>query len=807
MLSARDKEGLFRKGAAAVTGGGHMDDRIEGDMRAELEHSRDLLRIAELKFRNLVELSPDAISIVEDGKIIFCNNQVLEMFGYSREEMIGMDFAQCIYAPDKVDAVGRYRIRAEGTRAQKGVGRYVRKDGEVRWLEATGQQIEWEGRPAVVYFSSDITERKRAEEAIRESEEKYRESESKYRRLIEAAPEAISVVDDGKVVFCNSRLLDMLGFSLSEMIGTNIAQLIHKDDVEAAMTRHAARQEGTFIPKTINRNVKKDGTAIWVESLGLRIEWEGRPVVLYFASDVTERTCAEAALRSSEEKYRTAEKKYRNLIEVAPHAIAVVEDARITFVNTRLLELIGYSHGEMLGMPLQSIIYGEDLEKAMGYYLARADGGVLPKSTIRFVPKCGGVIWVETTGQRIEWEGRPAVLYFSVDVTERKLLEEQFAQAQKMEAVGRLAGGIAHDFNNLLQVILGSCTMMRTSAGDRNAMLSDLQVIETSGRRAASLTQQLLAFSRKQVVQTRVIDLRELVQQSEMLLSRILGEDIGLAVVESNNAGCVWADPGQLQQVILNLALNARDAMPAGGQIAISVENASLKEAEGYEIPAGDYVSLTVSDTGHGMDARIMDHLFEPFFTTKGLGKGTGLGLSIVYGIVKQCGGFIKVESTVGVGSMFTIHLPRVFEPVDHDMACAEREGPHGSGSILLVEDEAAVRNLVRKILESGGYTVAAAEGGEEALRLCREHEGGFDLLITDIVLVGMRGGEVAERVCKCFPLISVIYMTGYADQADVPPRDTGAPVLLKPFAAADLLAHVRSVLSTPHAAWPAIAP
>ncbi|HTP29373.1 MAG TPA: PAS domain S-box protein, partial [Anaeromyxobacteraceae bacterium] len=667
----------------------------------------------------------------------------------------------------------------------------------VRWLEASGQQIEWEGRPAVIYFSSDITERKKAEEAIRQSEERYRESESKYRRLIESAPEAISVIDDGTVVFCNSRLLDMLGYSPGEVVGTKVSQLIYKDDVEAAMARHAARQQGVAIPKTINRNVRKDGTAIWVESLGLRIDWEGRPAVLYFASDVTERRCAEEALRASEEKYRTAENKYRNLIEVAPHAIAVVENARIIFFNTRLTELLGYTHSEMRGMPLQSIIYADDLDKAMEYYAGRAAGDVLPKSTIRFVPRRGGIVWVETTGQRIEWEGRPAVLYFSVDVTERKLLEAQFAQAQKMEAIGRLAGGIAHDFNNLLQVILGSCTMIRSCAGDPEAILSDLGVIEVSGRRAASLTQQLLAFSRKQVVQTRVVELRELVQQSEMLLSRILGEDIALMVVESDTAGRVWADPGQLQQVIMNLALNARDAMPAGGKIVISVDTVTLRETEGYEIPAGDYVSLTISDTGHGMDAGILDHLFEPFFTTKGLGKGTGLGLSIVYGIVKQCGGFIKVESTVGVGSTFTIHLPRIFQPADRVTACVEREGPNGSGAILVVEDEASVRGLVRKILEGGGYTVTVADSGEEALRLCREHVRGFDLLLTDIVLMGMRGGDVAERVRRCFPQIRVIYMTGYADQADVPRQETGAPVLLKPFAAADLLAHVRGVLST----------
>ena len=516
---------------------------------------------------------------------------------------------------------------------------------------------------------------------------------------------------------------------------------------------------------------------------------------LFHLHDVTERKRVEDALRESEKNLRTSESKYRNLIEVAPEAISVVENQNIIFCNSRLLDMLGYTHEEMIGMEFRPLIHKDDLSRATERYVVRSTGKFIPKTVQRLVKKDGEIIWVDTIGQRIEWEGRPAVLYFSSDITEKKRLEELFAQAQKMEAIGRLAGGVAHDFNNMLQVILGFCSMMKSYPNDRNAILNDLRVIEDSAQRAASLTQQLLAFSRKQMVQPKVIDLGELVQQSKKMLGRVLGEDIALTVVLGEEASRVKADAAQIQQVIMNLALNARDAMPEGGTITISIDNVSLLEAMGHEIPAGDYVRLTVSDIGHGMDVSTMDHLFEPFFTTKGLGKGTGLGLSIVYGIVKQCEGYIKVESKICAGSTFTIHLPRVCEPTEDSKARAEEESHHGSASILLVEDEASVRKLVRMILEKGGYTVTEAESGEEAIKVCRAHPEGFDLLITDIVLTGMRGRKVADSVRHFFPRVQMIYMSGYSDNSDAPQQES-VSFLKKPFSSTELLAQVKKTLA-----------
>ncbi|HYW83528.1 MAG TPA: PAS domain S-box protein, partial [Spirochaetia bacterium] len=314
-------------------------------------------------------------------------------------------------------------------------------------------------------------------------------------------------------------------------------------------------------------------------------------------------------IQRSTELLRLSESKYRSLVEVAPEGVWVVENGKVIFCNTHFLDILGYSREEMMGMPVETINFRDDLQNSMERYTARAEGRLLPKSVTRQVRKNGKVIWVETSGQRIEWEGKSAVLYFSSDVSERKAFEEQFAQAQKMEAIGRLSGGIAHDFNNILQVILGFCTMMKSYPDDRNAILNDLAIIEDSAKRAASLTQQLLAFSRKQVVQPKVIDLGRLVQQSEKMLCRVLGEDVALTVVLGGEEACVRADAAQIQQVTMNLALNARDAMPNGGRITISIENVHVREAAGRDIPPGDYVRLTVNDTGRGMDSHTLGHL------------------------------------------------------------------------------------------------------------------------------------------------------------------------------------------------------
>ena len=389
----------------------------------------------------------------------------------------------------------------------------------------------------------------------------------------------------------------------------------------------------------------------------------------------------------------------------------------------------------------------------------------------------------------------------SRDITEKKRLEAQFLQAQKMESVGQLASGIAHDFNNLLTVINGMSELVLTQVSHDNPVHADVQEILHAGERAATLTRQLLAFSRQQILAPRVLNLNTVVAGMESLLRRVLGEDIDLMVVPTPGVGRVKADPGQLEQVITNLAVNARDAMPQGGQLTIETRNVTLGGDEarrhGVAVPPGSYVQLVVSDSGVGMDEATRARIFEPFFTTKGSGQGTGLGLSTVYGIVKQSDGFIWVESELGRGTRFQICLPQVAEA-----AVTDRSGPtvvsrSGTETILLVEDNAGLRKLATRVLAPAGYTVLGAASGEEALRVLERQEGPVHLLLSDVVMPGMSGRDLAEQLAQTRPEMKVLFMSGYTDDTVVQHGVLNAQVafLSKPFTAAALLRKVREVL------------
>jgi two-component system, cell cycle sensor histidine kinase and response regulator CckA len=382
---------------------------------------------------------------------------------------------------------------------------------------------------------------------------------------------------------------------------------------------------------------------------------------------------------------------------------------------------------------------------------------------------------------------------------ERKNLEEQFTQAKKMEAVGRLAGGIAHDFNNILMVILGYCDLIKEEPGDRREVLNSIGIVRDSAEKAASLTHQLLAFSRKQIIQPVVLDLNSFLRKSEELLRRVLGEDVGLTVRQSDEQCMVKADPGQVQQVVMNLAANARDAMPAGGTLTIESYTVEVRPGDlpdRSDIAPGAYAMVSFSDTGAGMDAQTVARIFEPFFTTKELGKGTGLGLSIVYGIIQQAEGYITVTSRVGTGSTFRIYLPLTLDTGEQTDSSTQR--PHGGNeTILLVEDEDAVRDLIHLNLKSHGYAVLEARNGAEAVKICDIHEGPIHLLLTDVVMPGMGGGEVAEHVRAARPDARILLMTGYTSRFEELEQSLGEPplVLHKPFDMQELHVSIQKAL------------
>jgi nitrogen-specific signal transduction histidine kinase/ActR/RegA family two-component response regulator len=386
------------------------------------------------------------------------------------------------------------------------------------------------------------------------------------------------------------------------------------------------------------------------------------------------------------------------------------------------------------------------------------------------------------------------------DITERRMLEAQLRQAQKMESVGRLAGGVAHDFNNMLGVILGYSEVLEDRLEQNPELRKHAEQIKKAGLHAASLTRQLLAFSRQQVLEPKVLNLNTVVAEMEKMLRRVIGEDIELATALDPQLGQVKADEGQIGQVIMNLAVNARDAMPDGGKLIIETRNMELDEEYALRHPPtvpGNYVMLVMTDTGIGMDIQTQAHIFEPFFTTKELGKGTGLGLATVYGVIKQSGGHIWVYSEPELGSTFTIYLPRVEQTVERKRTCdLATDSLHGSETVLLVEDEESLRTLTRTLLEQSGYTVLEAKGGSQAIEIARQHRGPIHLLLTDMVMPGMVGHEVADEVAPIRPEMRVIYMSGYVGFTPRGVLDSDESFLPKPFTQDTLLRKVHEVLN-----------
>jgi PAS domain S-box-containing protein len=514
-----------------------------------------------------------------------------------------------------------------------------------------------------------------------------------------------------------------------------------------------------------------------------------------------------AALRAAQESLRRSEMNFRSLVTNAPYGICRCNSTgELLDVNPALLAMLGYSSArELTGKHLGDLYADTHQWFELADYL---------HSTAPF----NGLIaeWKrkDETSKLLRVSGRAvsdgdqgtAFELFAEDVTERRALEQQLRQSQKMEAIGRLAGGIAHDFNNLLMVISGYSEFLLERLGPDPALRGPAQEIAGASQRASSLTRQLLAFSRKQMLAPKILDLNGVVTENLKMLTRVIGEDIDLVMVPAASLGAVRADAGQIEQVIMNLAVNARDAMPSGGKLTIETSNISLDEEYArFHAPLrpGDYVLLSISDTGLGMDSDTQSHIFEPFFTTKGP-KGTGLGLSTVYGIVKQSGGYIWVFSESGKGTTFKIYLPRVAERVEAPALVVSSEPAFtepGTETVLLVEDEANLRYLARQFLEKQGYKVIEAADGAVAMQIAVAHEGVIHLLLTDVIMPGMNGRELAQRISEIRPNTKVLYMSGYTENVigHNGTLDAGVRLLQKPFTLRDLKSKVREVLnSTP---------
>ena len=497
------------------------------------------------------------------------------------------------------------------------------------------------------------------------------------------------------------------------------------------------------------------------------------------------------------------EEYFRSLIEQAMDIIAVLDaEGTLRYASPSVLPLLGYAPEDLVGLSIFALVHPDDVDATLRVFsegVATGRGGRFLELRLRH--KDGTFRHLEAIGRYLLDDPLvKGVVINARDVTERRTLERQFLQAQKMEAVGRLAGGVAHDFNNLLTAILGYADLLLDGLPALSPLRPDLEEIRKAANRAGALTRQLLAFSRKQVLEMRVLDLNELVADMDKMLRRLLGEDVDVLTRLDPTLGAIRADAGQLEQVIVNLAVNARDAMPHGGRLTIETRNTELDDSyvrEHVPVQPGRYVMLAVSDTGTGMSAETMSHVFEPFFTTKEPGKGTGLGLATVYGIVKQSGGYAWCYSERGEGSTFKAYLPRVDAPVEQFPARVAVARTVGSETILLVEDEVGLRALTRRLLERHGYTVLEAGTADAALALARAHVGPIQLLLADVVLPGASGPTLAGELLSRRADLKVLFMSGYTEDAIVH-RGVLAPntaFINKPFSGDNLAAKVREVL------------
>jgi PAS domain S-box-containing protein len=617
---------------------------------------------------------------------------------------------------------------------------------------------------------------------------------------MDSAAEGISILgENGQYIYVNGAFARMMGHQRPEsMLGVHWRKIYDPRDIELLQerVRESLAAEGKWSGQISLR--RRDGTVVPVE---MAVTALANGVIACIGHDISARKEAEKARADAENKYRTLVEQVAAISYIAELGIR----GQWHYVSPQIEAIIGYSQEEWLAGSRDWIQHIPQEDHAVVEAAETASlRGERFQAEYRIVRKDGAVIWVNDTAVVVSGSGsHPVMEGIIVDITDRKLLENQLQQSRRMEAVGRLAGGIAHDFNNLLTIIKGYAELALQRSGIQPEMRADVQQIENAAERASTLIRQLLAFSRRQVLQPKIIDLNAIVLGLDKLLGRLMGEHIEMVTRCGANVGNVKADPAQIEQVVMNLVVNARDAMPKGGRLTVETQNVELDSTyarDHVSVKPGPYVMLAVSDTGVGMSPETAAHIFEPFFTTKQSGQGTGLGLSTVYGIVKQSGGYIWVYSEPGQGTAFKVYLPRVAEQAESTPeVTAPASAGKGTETILLVEDEEAVRELASRILSAKGYSVVAAMSAQEAEHFSAKHEGKIHLLLTDIIMPGTSGRELARRITARHPRTRVLYMSGYTDNvlAQGGVLEAGLSFLQKPFTPGALVQKVRDVLDS----------
>jgi PAS domain S-box-containing protein len=765
------------------------------------DHKRAEARLidSEERYRIVAETATDAILTIDaQGYIVFANPSATTIFGYSTEEILGARLA--LLLPDHPLSVPQRmaRINLETGRAYFGgqalelAGRH--KNGRELPLEVSLGEFTQGGRHLFTAVIRDVTERKRAEEEIRRSDRRFRS-------LIENASDITLIVnEEGRILYTSPSLQRILGYTPEELTGQSYDRDVHPEDRDtlAAALRRGLSGSRVAGGAAVCRVRHRDGSWRVLEAVAqdLLEDPAVRGIVVNLR-DVTERQRVQAELREANETVRT-------LVEASPLAIVAMDrEGRVTKWNPAAERMFGWPEHDVLGKDFP-FVPDEWQEDALTLRRMVLSGDTVTVERVRRT-RGGSSILVNVSASPLRDAGGAitGAVAMITDITQRKRLEDQLRQAQKMEAVGQLAGGIAHDFNNLLTVITGYSQLVMNALpeGERGRIHS--QEILHAAEQASALTRQLLAFSRRQVAQPQPMDLNAAVTRMLQMLRRLIGENIELVTALRPLSFPVSADPGQIEQVILNLVVNARDAMPGGGCLTIETCEVELDAAYAsthVSVKPGRHVMLAVSDTGHGIDAETRGRVFEPFFTTKEVGKGTGLGLSTVYGIVKQNRGNIWVYSEPGIGSTFKVYFPLGAAPAQLEDAADANRVPRGTETVLLVEDEGGLRQLVKELLEQLGYLVLAAGSYAQAAAVCHQHHGFIHLLLTDVVMPEVNGKETAERLCRFRPHMRVLYMSGYPDETMAQHGILGAEVafLQKPFSQEALAVKIREVLDAP---------
>ena len=779
-------------------------------------------------FEQMSQASPDALSIADgEHRVLWANQTFVTMFGYSAEEIVGQPLESLVVPSNRLaESKWVTESLAKGERITLETKRR-KKDGTLLDVSVSCAPLLLDGKVVGFYAGyHDISDRKRVE-ALSSALYRVAEKSSSAHELQQFFAAVHGIVDElmharNFYIAIYDPATELLSFpyfvdeqdsaplpkkltrGLTDyLIRTGEPLLATPEVLEAMEDRGEVARNGSKsldwmgVPLKVN-NHTFGALVVQTYSKNIRYGERDKEILTFVARQVA----SAVEIKRNEQALRRSEARYRSLVQSSVYGIYRSSlEGRFLDINPALITMLGYgSPDEVLLLDPENDVFAQPEEHDRLIEEFRRTGR-LDGFEVKWKRKDGSAITVRISGRAVSSADEPADVLEAIaeDVTDRRALEDQFRQAQKMEAVGRLAGGVAHDFNNLLMVISGYAEVILAQVDPASPLLEKGRAIQLAADRATTLTRQLLAFSRKQLLELKVVDVNAIVQDMERLLRPLIGENIDLVTILSPEAAHTRADAGQLEQVIMNLVVNAKDAMPTGGRLTLRTENVALDEDHRRSqqfIRPGNYVTLMVSDTGMGMDRETQSRIFEPFFTTKEKGKGTGLGLSTVYGIVKQSGGYVTVQSELGRGTAFQIYLPRVEGAAEkHSVAVPEAVG--GTETILLVEDEESVRQLVRDTLAAKGYKVLEAENGEAGVAAAAHHKGKLDLIITDVVMPGMGGREMVKQLMETRPGTRVLYLSGYTEDAIISDGsiEKGTAFLQKPFTLQSLSRKVREVL------------